>query len=38
MENEMANLAENQLMYKASAQIVAKKFQSLKSVIQGGKR
>lgn len=38
MEREMANLAENQLMYKASAQIVAKKFQSLKSVIQGGRR
>jgi flagellar basal-body rod protein FlgB len=38
MEREMANLAENQLMYKASAQIVAKKFQSLKSVIQGGNR
>lgn len=38
MEQEMANLAENQLMYKASAQIVAKKFQSLKTVIQGGKR
>jgi flagellar basal-body rod protein FlgB len=38
MEREMANLAENQLMYKASAQIVSKKFQSLKSVIQGGKR
>ena len=38
MEREMANLAENQLMYKASAQIVSKKFQSLKSVIQGGNR
>jgi flagellar basal-body rod protein FlgB len=38
MEREMGRLAENQLMYKASAQIVAKKFQSLKSVIQGGKR
>lgn len=38
MEREMANLAENQLMYKVSAQIVSKKFQSLKSVIQGGNR
>lgn len=38
MEREMANLAENQLMYKASAQIVAKKFESLKSVIKGGNR
>jgi flagellar basal-body rod protein FlgB len=38
MEREMASLAENQLMYKTSAQIVAKKFQSLKSVIQGGNR
>ena len=33
MEREMGSLAENHLMYKASAQIVAKKFQSLKSVI-----
>jgi flagellar basal-body rod protein FlgB len=38
MEREMARLAENQLMYKASAQIVAKKFQALKSVINGGNR
>lgn len=38
MEREMASLAENQLMYKASAQIVAKKFQALKSVINGGNR
>ncbi len=38
MEREMASLAENQLMYKASAQIVAKKFQSLKGVITGGNR
>ncbi len=38
MERQMARLAENQLMYKASAQILAKKFQSLKSVINGGKR
>jgi flagellar basal-body rod protein FlgB len=38
MEREMSNLAENQLMYKASAQIVAKKLQGLRSVIQGGKQ
>ena len=38
MEREMSNLAENQLMYKASAQIVARKMQALRSVIQGGKK
>ena len=37
MDREMSNLSANQFMYKASAQIVAKKFQSLLSVIQGGK-
>ena len=37
MDHEMSNLASNQLLYRASAQIVAKKFQSLKSVINGGK-
>lgn len=37
MDHEMSNLAANQLLYRASAQIVAKKFQSLKSVINGGK-
>ncbi len=37
MDREMSNLAGNQLLYKASAQIVAKKFQDLKTVIAGGK-
>jgi flagellar basal-body rod protein FlgB len=36
MDKEMANLGENSLMYNASAQIIQKQFQSLKSVIQGG--
>ncbi len=38
MEREMTNLASNSLMYKATAQILTKKIQLLKSVIQGGKR
>ncbi len=37
MDREMAGLAENQLMYKAAAQILAKKFADLKYVIKGGK-
>jgi flagellar basal-body rod protein FlgB len=37
MDREMSNLAANQLLYRASAQVVAKKFQWLKSVITGGK-
>ncbi len=38
MEREMSNMAANQLLYKISAQIVSKKFQSIRNVIQGGKR
>ncbi len=38
MEREMTNLASNSLMYKATAQILSKKLQLLKNVIQGGKR
>ncbi len=38
MEREMSNLAANSLMYKATAQLLGKKLQLLKSVIQGGKR
>jgi flagellar basal-body rod protein FlgB len=38
MDREMATLSSNQLLYRASAQIVAKKFQALKSVITGGKQ
>ncbi len=37
MDNEMADLGENSLMYNAAAQIIQKKFQTLKSVIQGDK-
>jgi len=37
MDREMSNLAANQLLYKASAQIVTRKFQELKHVITGGK-
>ena len=36
VEKEMANLAENNLIYDAMAQIIRKKFQGLKTVIQGG--
>jgi flagellar basal-body rod protein FlgB len=38
MEREMSSLAANQLLYKISAQIVSKKVQGLRNVIQGGKR
>ncbi len=38
MEREMTNLSANDLLYKVSAQIVSKKFQSLKNIIQGGKQ
>ncbi len=37
IDKEMAKLSENQLMYNALAQIISKKFQGLKDVIQGGK-
>lgn len=36
MDREMASLSSNQLLYRASAQIVAKDFQLLKKVITGG--
>jgi flagellar basal-body rod protein FlgB len=35
LENEMAQMAENQIMYNASIQILAKKFEGLKSAIKG---
>ena len=38
LDREMAAMAENSLMYSLSAQIVAKKFQSLRNVIEGGNR
>jgi flagellar basal-body rod protein FlgB len=36
IDKEMAKMAENSLMYNTSAQILSKKFQGLKSVIEGG--
>jgi flagellar basal-body rod protein FlgB len=37
MDREMSALASNQLHYKASAQILTKKFQRLRSIIQGSR-
>lgn len=37
MDREMSSMAANQLRYKVSAQILAKKFQALRSAIQGSK-
>lgn len=36
LDNEMTSLAENSLMYNASAQILTRKFQILKDAIKGG--
>ena len=38
IDQQMAKLSENQLMYSASAQILSKKFQALRSAIAGGGR
>lgn len=38
IDKEMAKMAENSLMYNASAQILSKKFQGLKNAIEGGKK
>ena len=38
IDREMAALAKNSLLYKASAQIVAAKFSGLKHVITGGSK
>ncbi|QWV97129.1 flagellar basal body rod protein FlgB [Geomonas nitrogeniifigens] len=35
MESEMGRLAENQIMYNASVQILTKKFEELKQAIRG---
>jgi flagellar basal-body rod protein FlgB len=35
MENEMGRMMENQIMYNASVQILAKKFEGLKTAIRG---
>ena len=37
IDKQMGNMAENTLMYKAAAQMIYRKFQGLKSAIQGGK-
>jgi flagellar basal body rod protein FlgB len=36
IENEMANLAENNVLFETMALLIRKKFQGLKFVIQGG--
>lgn len=38
IDKSMAKLSENSLLYNASTQIIAKKFQTLKNAIQGGGR
>lgn len=38
LDREMALMAENSMIYNISAQIIAKKFQSLRNIIQGGKK
>lgn len=38
LDREMAAMAENSLMYTLSAQVVAKKFQALRNIIQGGNK
>ena len=38
LDREMASMSENSLMYTLSAQLVAKKFQSLRNIIQGGNK
>lgn len=37
LENEMSRMAENQIMYNASVQILSKKFEGLKTAIREGK-
>ena len=37
LDRSMTNLAENSLMYNAAARLIYKKFQGLKTAIQGGK-
>lgn len=36
LEKEMGRMAENQILYNTSVQILAKKFEGLKSAIKGG--
>jgi len=37
IDREMADLAENTLLYNASARVISKQFHALKTIIQGGK-
>lgn len=37
IENEMSKMAENQIMYNASVQILSKKFEGLKTALREGK-
>jgi flagellar basal-body rod protein FlgB len=37
LENEMSRMMENQIMYTASVQILAKKFEGIKSALREGK-
>ena len=37
IENEMSKMAENQIMYNASVQILSKKFEGLKIALREGK-
>ena len=37
LENEMGKMAENQLMFNASVQMLSKKFEGLRSAIREGK-
>jgi flagellar basal-body rod protein FlgB len=37
LENEMSRMMENQIMYNASIQILAKKFEGIKSALREGK-
>lgn len=37
LENEMTRMAENQIMYNASVQILSKKFEGLRSALREGK-
>jgi flagellar basal-body rod protein FlgB len=36
LENEMGKLVENQVLYNATVQIIAKQFETLKTAIKGG--
>jgi flagellar basal-body rod protein FlgB len=38
LDREMAAMAENSLMYTLSAQIIAKKFQGIRNIIEGGNK